>query len=193
MSSSSRALGAEAKSGDADPRGDEHGTGPRQIFPLATMTADIRALTAVVLLLPIPIAVLAHAVLAALLGVAPVPLLCLGVWLWLRPRQFVVDDEWLTIEWPLRSRRIARSAVREVKLMRRDEFRRLHGYGVRVGAGGLWGGFGLLKTPNETFSMWISRTDRFVVVSLAGEHPLLVTPNEPESFVAAVERRVSAR
>ncbi len=180
MISSSRAVGDEVAA---------QGTRARRVFPLAAMTADMRALTLVVLGLPIPIAVLAHAVPTALLGVAPLPLLCLGVWLWLRPRQFVVDDEWLTLEWPLRSRRIARSTVQDVKLVTRDEFRRLHGRGVRVGAGGLWGGFGLLKTPNETFSMWISRTDRFVLVSLTGAHPLLVTPNEPEAFVAALRAR----
>jgi hypothetical protein len=34
-----------------------------------------------------------------------------------------------------------------------------------------------------TFSMWISRTDRLVLVELRGARPLLVTPETPERFV----------
>jgi hypothetical protein len=58
-----------------------------------------------------------------------------------------------------------------------------------VGAGGLWGGFGLLKTERETFSMWISRTDRFVIVRLRNARPLLVTPDDPDRFVEDVKAR----
>jgi hypothetical protein len=35
-----------------------------------------------------------------------------------------------------------------------------------------------------TFSLWISRTDRLVIVDLDGAKPLLVTPDDPERFVA---------
>jgi hypothetical protein len=57
---------------------------------------------------------------------------------------------------------------------------------MRVGAGGLWGAFGLLKTRRETFSMWISRTDRWVLVTLKGDRPLLITPDRAEEFVAQI-------
>jgi hypothetical protein len=54
------------------------------------------------------------------------------------------------------------------------------------------GGFGLLKTARETFSMWISRTDEFVIVRLRGERPLLVTPTNPARFVDVLTRGVAA-
>jgi hypothetical protein len=57
---------------------------------------------------------------------------------------------------------------------------------MRIGAGGLWGGFGLLKTERETFSMWISRTDELVIVRLRGARSLLVTPEDPRRFVASL-------
>ena len=66
------------------------------------------------------------------------------------------------------------------------QFRRQYGFGMRVGAGGLWGGFGLLKTGRETFSMWISRTDAFVLVRLRGARTLLITPDRPREFLEAL-------
>ncbi|MCU0242247.1 MAG: PH domain-containing protein, partial [Vicinamibacteria bacterium] len=64
---------------------------------------------------------------------------------------------------------------------------------MRIGAGGLWGGFGLLKTSRVTFSMWLSRTDRFVLVSLRDTRPLLITPENPERFIAALRRTARHR
>jgi hypothetical protein len=74
--------------------------------------------------------------------------------------------------------------VTSARTITAQEFRREYGYGMRIGAGGLWGGFGLLKTGKTTFSMWISRTDRFVIVELKDARPLLITPEDPERFVA---------
>lgn len=93
--------------------------------------------------------------------------------------------------WPLWARTVAADDIRDARIVSADELRREHGRGVRIGAGGLWGGFGLLKTTHETFSMWISRTDRFVLVRLDRARPLLVTPDDPERFVALL-RRVAA-
>jgi hypothetical protein len=66
------------------------------------------------------------------------------------------------------------------------DFRAEYGLSIRIGAGRLWGGFGLLKTRRTTFSMWILRTDRLVIVELRGARPLLLTPETPERFVAAL-------
>ena len=86
--------------------------------------------------------------------------------------------------WPVRRRVIPRGSVHDARIMTGPEFRSAYGWGMRVGAGGLWGGFGLLKTTGTTFSLWISRTDRMVIVDLDGANPLLVTPDDPERFVA---------
>ena len=165
-------------------------------FRLAPMTAGLRALTLLCLLLPI---VIALSVLRApsmpstpgglLFGVVGfMAAIYASVWLYWRPTRFVIDADGVRIEWPLRTRRIPRASVGQVRVVSAADFRRDHGRGMRVGAGGLWGGFGLLVTRDETFSMWISRTDRFVIVRLDGARPLLVTPEEPERFVEALSR-----
>lgn len=156
------------------------------VFPLAVMTSDMRALTAIVLGLPILSFVMVRGVPVAKVATLIVPLLYLAVWLLFRPRCFVIDAETLRIEWPLRTRPIALSTILNARVISSQELNRAHGRGIRVGAGGLWGSFGLLVTRDETFSMWISRTDRFVVVSIAGARPLLLTPDQPEAFVGAL-------
>lgn len=121
--------------------------------------------------------------LAAAVGVGAVAL----VWLAFRPTRFLLDERGLRIEWPIRIRLIPRSAIAGARLVQAAEFRRAHGLGLRIGAGGLFGTFGLLKGERETFSIWVSRTDRWVLVRLTnGAHPLLLTPAHPEKFVAAV-------
>ena len=61
-----------------------------------------------------------------------------------------------------------------------------------MGAGGLWGGFGLLVTSRESVAMYVSRTDRFVLVRLRAGRSLLLTPAEPERFVAALQSAAAA-
>jgi hypothetical protein len=110
-----------------------------------------------------------------------------SVWFVWRPTRFEVDPDALRIVWPIRARTISRRTIAAVRVVPGgDVLRREYGAGVRIGAGGLWGGFGLLKTRTTTFSMWISRTDRLVVVELRDARPLLVTPDDPERFVAAL-------
>jgi hypothetical protein len=155
------------------------------------MSADVRVLTGASL--GVPAILLASALATAgpgrrlLVGVCVlVVLLYAGVWLAWRPTRFVVDAGSLRIVWPLRTRVIARQTIVGVRRLTRAEFRAEHGWGVRIGAGGLWGGFGLLATRRTTFSMWISRTDRVVLVDLRDARPLLLTPDDPDRFVAAL-------
>jgi hypothetical protein len=56
---------------------------------------------------------------------------------------------------------------------------------MRIGAGGLWGGFGWLYTRKGLLDLYVSRTDRFVLVRLRTGRPLLITPDADERFVAA--------
>jgi hypothetical protein len=164
----------------------------RTDFPLAPMTTDLRVLTWVALVLPIA---LVFATIAApattrptLLAIsALVALTYASVWFVWRPTRFEIDPDVLRIVWPTRSRTIPRGTIAGVRVVPGgDVLRAEYGAGVRIGAGGLWGGFGLLKTRTKTFSMWISRTDRLVVVELRDARPLLVTPDDPERFVAAL-------
>ena len=164
-------------------------TGAPAIFRLAPMSRDLAVMTWIALVLP-----------AWLLGAAwlsagparPALMAAVGltlviyavVWLAGRPTQFEIDEQSLRIVWPVRRRVIPRSTVRDARIVTGPEFRSAYGWGMRVGAGGLWGGFGILKTKATTFSFWISRTDRLVIVELDGANPLLVTPDDSERFVA---------
>ena len=156
------------------------------------MSGDVRKLTAIVLALVGALVLVsrsgppatrdwAELAAAALVGI------CALTWLAFRPTRFIVDEAGLRIEWPIRVRLIPRAAITGARLVKAGDFRRAHKLRVRVGVGGLWGTFGLLRGPRETFSTWVSRSDRWVVVRLTGgARPLLLTPAQPERFVAAV-------
>jgi hypothetical protein len=109
------------------------------------------------------------------------------VWTRFRPTTFVVHPHAVEVIWPLKRREIARHEISAVRLIDRPELRRLAGWGARVGAGGLWGGFGWLWTRHRGIvQMYISRIDRFVWIERVGGRPWLITPDEPEAFVRAV-------
>jgi hypothetical protein len=163
----------------------------RTDFQLAPMTTDLRVLTWIAFALPLG---LVGATIAAPAATRPtlfaisafVALVYTSVWFVWRPTRFEINPDALRIVWPTRSRTIARGTIAAVRVVPGGVLRAEYGAGVRIGAGGLWGGFGLLKTRTKTFSMWISRTDRLVVVELRDARPLLVTPDDPERFVAAL-------
>ena len=55
-----------------------------------------------------------------------------------------------------------------------------------VHTGGLWGGFGWLYTRKGLLDLYVSRTDRLVLVRLRAGRPLLLTPERDEGFVDAL-------
>jgi hypothetical protein len=112
-----------------------------------------------------------------------VGLIYASVWFMWRPARFEVDARVLRIVWPIRAREIRRDDVEGAQVLDLRSFRDKYGSGMRIGAGGLWGGFGLLKTRKATFSMWISRLHGLVIVRLHRARPLLLTPEDPERFV----------
>jgi len=156
-------------------------------FRLAPMSPLIRGLTIGLLLLP---AIFLAAALRFSPLLAPAAfLVAIYAWVWLgfRPTRFIVAPDAIEVTWPLKRRTIARSTIREARLMDRDQLKRMVGWGVRVGAGGLWGGFGCLWTEKRGIvQMYISRTDRFVWIERGAERPWLVTPDDPEAFVRLV-------
>lgn len=152
------------------------------------MSALIRILTILLLALPLAFAV------AVLLGnhelVIPTLLLVvMYTWVWLRfrPSEFVVHDTSLDVIWPFKRREIRRENITNVLLIDRQALRKKIGWGIRVGAGGLWGGFGWLWTKKcGIVQMYVSRTDRFVWIERTGNRPWLITPEQPEEFVRAL-------
>jgi hypothetical protein len=61
---------------------------------------------------------------------------------------------------------------------------------MRVGAGGLWGGFGWFWTTRRGLvRMYVSRIDHFVWIERGPAQPWLITPDHPDAFVRALSTR----
>jgi len=157
-------------------------------FRLARMSPLMLALTLLFLVLP-PILVVGAFFGRHQLWAAALLLLAIDAWVWLRfrPSRFTVQGRELEVVWPLKCRHIYRESIVSARVIDRQELKRKIGWGMRVGAGGIWGGFGWLWTTQRGLvQMYISRTDSFVWIERAGGKPWLVTPEEPEEFVRAL-------
>ncbi len=152
------------------------------------MSPLIRSLT--LLLLALPLVFLAIAASGAyFLAVPALLLVAIYAWVWLRfrPSEFVVHPNAIEVVWPLKRRRIPREEISAVRAIDADELTREIGWGTRVGAGGLWGGFGWLWTRRRGIvQMYISRTDGYVWIERGNDRPWLLTPEQPEAFVRAL-------
>ena len=159
-------------------------------FRLAPMSPLILLLTLGLLVLPL--AFLASAVYGTALFVVPALfVVAIYAWVWLRfrPTLFVIHPGVLEVIWPLKRRQIRREDISAVRLIDSQELRRDVGWCMRVGAGGLWGGFGWLWTQRRGIvQMYISRTDGFVWIECVSNWPWLITPEQPEAFVRALSR-----
>lgn len=152
---------------------------------LAPMSPMISLITLMLLALPIAL------ILSALSGsrfvadsALVITIIYAWVWLRFRPSQFVVHDRAIEIIWPLKRRQIARSDIMNVQLLDREALRKKIGWGFRVGAGGLWGGFGWLWTKRRGIvKMYVSRTDGLVWIEPKNDRPWLITPERPETFI----------
>ena len=125
------------------------------------------------------------------LGSAALLLLAIDAWVWLRfrPSRFTMQTSGLDVIWPLKSRHIPRESIVSARVIDRQELKREIGWGIRVGAGGIWGGFGWLWTKRRgVVQMYISRTDGFVWIERVDGRAWLITPEEPEEFVRALSR-----
>ena len=163
-------------------------------FRLAPMSPMIRGLT--VILLAIPLAFCAAALAGTSILVVPAVLVVTmysWVWLQFRPTMFVVHQDVLEVIWPLKRRQIARDNIAGVRTIDNKELRREIGWGVRVGAGGLWGGFGWLWTQRcAIVQMYISCTNNLVWIEFANGRPWLITPEHSEAFVRALSSQSNA-
>jgi hypothetical protein len=157
-------------------------------FPLAPMSRSLMVMTLVLLALPLGFLAAAALGLSQLMGPGLLMVIIYG-WIWLRfrPTRFVVRPDLVEVVWPLKRRRIPRAGIASVRLIDRQDLKREVGWGMRVGAGGLWGGFGWLATRRRGIvRMYISRPDGFVWIECVGGRPWLLTPEEPEAFVRAL-------
>jgi hypothetical protein len=102
----------------------------------------------------------------------------------------VVHPHALEVVWPLKRQTLERGEISAVRLLTREELRREIGWGLRIGAGGLWGGFGWLWTTRRGMvRMYISRIDRFVWIECRTGRPWLITPERPDDFIRTLSSR----
>jgi len=159
-------------------------------FGLAPMCTLLRTLTLLLAALPL-IFLVAGTMGSRALYLPALLLLLTYAWVWarFRPTAFVVHPDSLEVIWPLKRRRIRRDGISSVRIIDRQRLRQEVGWGMRVGAGGLWGGFGWLWTSRRGIvQLYVSRLDRFVWIERGKERPWLITPERAEAFVAALTR-----
>lgn len=154
-----------------------------KIFKLAPMSRAFATMTYVyygftlILVAGAPIGPLSQIIGLALFGVA------LLVWAWFKPTDMTVDDQGLLIRWRLRKRLILKSDIESIERLNTRDF----GWMIRIGAGGLWGAFGMFKTSrNGMINGYFTRTEDLVLLNLKNARPLLLSPEEPGAFVSAL-------
>jgi len=163
-------------------------TAAPQTFRLTPMSGFVRVLTLALSLLPVAF-VYAAAFKGAPLLTPGILLVILYAWVWLRlrPSRFVVHPQDIEVIWPLKRRRIARADITGARVLNRAMLRALTGRAARVGAGGLWGGFGWLWSERRGIvQMYVSRSDGLVWIERGAGRPWLITPEAPEAFVRAL-------
>lgn len=159
-----------------------------KIFRIAPMCTTFRIVTLVLLALPVVFALCA--VFGRAFLIAPT-ILVVGIysWVWLRfrPTQFVVHQDTLEVIWPLKRRQISRESISDVRIVNRRDLKPLVGWGMRVGAGGLWGAFGWLWTQRRGIvQVYISRINELVWIERTAERHWLISPERPREFVQAL-------
>lgn len=109
-----------------------------------------------------------------------------SVWLYWRPGRFELDAAGLTAVFPLRRRHSTTAEMSDAEVLDYAAFRQRYPRAMRVGAGGLWGGFGWLTTKKGWVEFYISRMDGLVLIQRAGRSPLLISPADPEGLARAI-------
>jgi len=123
-------------------------------FPLVPMSGPIRALTIALWLLPVVFLALAlqSASDAARFVLLAVLALYAAVFLFCRPARFEVSVRSLDVVFPAWRRTIPAPGIAGAREITGGQFRQEFGWGLRIGVGGLWGGFGWLWTPAASWS-----------------------------------------
>jgi hypothetical protein len=106
------------------------------------------------------------------------------IWIACRPSHFVVSRGNLEIVFPIWRRRIPMQGVQQIRIISQEMFRQEFGWAMRIGVGGLWGGFGWLWTSQRgLLEFYISRVDDLVLIERLTGNSLLITPENPRQFV----------
>lgn len=162
------------------------------MFPIAPMTGAIRIVTWLMFPLPVLFGALGFFLRASASAVPFYFASVLTVAIWLvvllvmRPTRFEVNPRSLNLVFPLRKKEIPRADIASATLVNWRQFCALYPRPIRVGVGGLWGGFGYLRTRNGRVDMFISTGINMVLVERHSAPPLLISPANPSKFVASL-------
>jgi hypothetical protein len=157
------------------------------------MSRAIRWLTGALLSIPawfLGIAWLVPQLAVFALVAAAIVALYAAIWVWWRPSGFEVSSDGLGIRFPGATRRIPTHRIAGARILTTAEFRDEVGLALRIGVGGLWGGFGWLWTQRRGLvEFYVSRLDGLVWIERRDGRPLLVTPSDPSGLVRALGAR----
>ncbi len=111
-------------------------------------------------------------------------LLMAWIWLWMRPTHYTVDSRALTIVWPLRKHVMLKSSISGVRILDKKQVKEELGLAIRIGVGGLFGGFGLLWTRKRgLIRFYITRLDNFIMIDRHAFRPLLISADNPQKML----------
>lgn len=108
-----------------------------------------------------------------------------------RPKCFEISSEGMVIVWPARTRKLPRAAFTEIRTIKRMELGRM----VRkFGIGGIFGQFGWFHSVYiGNVDAYMTRNDGMVLIKLRNRRPILITPENPEKFVKALQVVVTSK
>lgn len=124
-------------------------------YRLAPMSRSLAIMTVVLWGIPLVFAVIAVTTdfLPAMIFMIAMTVFIAGIycWTWIRfrPSEFVLGDGAMEVIWPAKRRQVPYVGMHSAKIITRRELKDLVGFGMRVGAGGLWGAFGWLWTTKR--------------------------------------------
>jgi len=154
-------------------------------YPLAPMSTSILVLTLALWLLPFSF------LMYVMMGGTPVVwyitfflfVLYGTVWLFCRPKGFEISGDALAIAFPAWTRKIPLRTIQGVSELGAADFKKRYGWAMRIGVGGLWGGFGWLWTSRGGYvEFYVSRTDGLVMIERADGNNILITPSFQDQF-----------
>ena len=104
------------------------------------------------------------------------------------PRAYSVQDGQLVIYRPFRNKFYGIEGIQTVSIVSKEELK----WSMRVfGVGGLFGYFGLFRNSHYGTMIWYaSRRDQFVVIERSNGRAIVLTPDDPSSFVSEFNQMI---
>ncbi|MEM7771727.1 MAG: PH domain-containing protein [Cyanobacteria bacterium P01_A01_bin.37] len=159
-------------------------------FQLAPMSSLIKWVTVALWVMPVAFAIAALISREPFMGIVSALLFAMygAVWFCCRPSRFIVSEDSIDILFLLWRRKISRQTITNVRTISKKAFQQEFGWAIRIGVGGLWGGFGWLWTTKRGMvEFYVSHLDEFVLLERSPKQTLLITPIHPTEFIRAMQ------